>query len=57
MSAIEQVFTISIVKDEHPRLYAEALAELAQLRADLDAAQRERDGRAFAMLSDVLLPF
>ena len=43
MSAIEQVFTISIVKDEHPRLYAEALAELAQLRADLDAAQRERD--------------
>ena len=43
MSAIEQVFTISIVKDEHPRLYAEALAELSQLRADLAAAQRERD--------------
>ena len=43
MSAIEQVFTIGVVKDEHPRLYAEALAELAKLRAELAAAQRERD--------------
>ena len=42
MSAIEQVFTIGIVKDEHPRLHAEALAELAKLRADLAEAQRER---------------
>lgn len=43
MSAIEQVFTIGIVKDEHPRLYVEAVTELTQLRAALATAERERD--------------
>lgn len=43
MSAIDQVLSIEIVKTEHPRLRAEAISEIAQLRADLQAETQRAD--------------
>ena len=42
MSAIEIAINLSYDKNM-PKLYNDATSELVQLRADLDAAQRERD--------------
>ena len=51
MSAIEIAINLSYDKNM-PKLYNDATSELSQLRADIDAAQRERD-EARAQLREI----